>query len=172
VELKHFKSQLAVLALFPCASQAQQPTVPPVPSQFATAHNIFLASGSAPGYSDEKMIATSIYNSTYQALASLPRYHLVSTPADSELSMVITLRPSPGGEGFLNLKIFDTKTHTLIWVLDEPIKIATLEKTFVKNAQASAQLFLEDLNTLASGRLPGDVSPPSPTKARFSQEGK
>ncbi|HEX4030600.1 MAG TPA: hypothetical protein VHX20_09570, partial [Terracidiphilus sp.] len=100
--------------------------------------------------------------------------HLVSTPTDADLSMVVTLRPSPSGEGYLNLEIFDTKTHSLLWVLDEPIKIATLEKTFIKNAQASAQLFLADLDILANGKIPGYVlpPPPPPTKARLSQEGK
>ena len=160
-----------------CTSAFAQTTVTiPVPSQFASAHTIFLASGSAPGYPNEKAIAAAVYTSVYQALAASGRYRLVPTPDGADLSMVVTLYGEMGHEEptFLSLQIYDVKTHVLLWVLDEPIEAATLLKTLVKNAQASANLFAKDLNTLASGKLPGDVPPPKPetTKARLSQEGK
>ena len=147
----------AILLLAALRLSAQTPTAIPVPSQFATAHTIFLASASAPGYSDEKATAAAIYTSVYQSLAVSGRYRLVTAPADADLSMVLTIRKS-----VLSLEIYNVKTHTLLWVLDEPLRVATLEKTFVKNAQASALLFVDDLNTLASGKLPGDVPPPKP----------
>ena len=143
---------------------AQSPNAIPVPSQFATAHTVFLASASAPGFPNEKATAGAIYATVYQSLAASGRYRPVSSPADADLSMVLTVR-----ESVLGLEIYDVKTHTLLWVLDEPIWLPT-----VKNMQASALLFIDDLNTLASNKLPGDVPPPhgKQTKARVLDEGK
>jgi hypothetical protein len=143
---------------------AQFSSAVPVPSQFATAHTVFLASACAPGFSNEKGTAGAIYATVYQSLAASGRYRLVAVPADADLAMVLTIR-----ESVLGLEIYDVKTHTLLWVLDEPVWLPT-----VKNMQASAELFINDLNTLASNKLPGDVPPPrgKQTKNRVSDEGK
>jgi len=148
----------------------------PVPSQFASAQTVFLANASAPGYPNEKATAAALYTSVYQLLASSGRYRPVAAPADADLSMVLTLHGdmSPHEPVFLSLQIYDVKTHTLLWVLDEPIEAAALTKTLVKNAQAGASLLIGDLNTLASGKLPGALPSPKSqtTKDRLSQEGK
>ncbi len=136
------------LLVAPLLVRAQSPV--PVPSQFATAKTVFLASASAPGFSNEKNTSAAIYNTVYRSLAAAGRYRLVPTPAEADLSMVLTIK-----EQILSLDIYDVKTHTLLWVIDEPIFLPT-----IKNLQASALLFAADLNTLANNKLPADVPPP------------
>ena len=138
----------SVLLIAPFRVKAQAPA--PVPSQFATAKTVFLASAAAPGLSNEKNTSASIYTVVYQSLASAGRYRLVLSPAEADLSMTLTVK-----EQILSLEIYDVKTHTLLWVIDEPIFLPTL-----KNMQASALLFAGDLNTLANSKLPADVPPP------------
>ena len=178
---------LATLPLF-----AQTPATP-VPSQFATAHTAFLASGSAPGAGGrERLIAQMVYTSAYNSLSTAGRYHLVSMPADAELSMVISAESrifdvSSGSSSdsiFLRLEIYDIKTHTLLWALDESVNGAFREKTFQKNVDQSVAALMDDLNALANGTIPGATtspkpepsktnptsSKPEPTKTRLSDE--
>jgi hypothetical protein len=163
--MNHRLTLTSLVLLISCMNvSAQSSSAVPVPSQFATAHTVFLASACAPGFSDEKATAGAIYATVYQSLAASGRYRLVAVPADADLSMVLTIR-----ESVLGLEIYDVKTHTLLWVLDEPVWLPT-----IKNMQASAELFINDLNTLASNKMPGDVPPPhgKQTKARVSDNGK
>jgi hypothetical protein len=162
---------------------AQSPGTVPVPSQLATAHTAFLASGSAPGAGRyEPLIAQMVYTSFYKSLSAAGQYHLVGGPADAELSMVISSQShvsavtngSSFDANFIRLEIYDIKTHTLLWAIDEPLEGAYREKTFQKNVDKSIAALISDLKTLAGGALPGDsdTPKPEPTKTRFSDEGK
>lgn len=142
---------------------AQPTSAVPVPAQFATAHTVFLASGAAPGTGGkEVLIAQMVYSTFYRSLSAAGRYRLVSAPADAELSMAISTQDAISGvmqgdsvdELFLRLEIFDVKTHTLLWVLDEPLNGAFREDTFQKNVDKSVAALMSDLNSLASGAVP------------------
>jgi len=127
-----------------------------------------------------------VYASVYAALAK-SHYQLVSTPSDAELSLVISTDEQVSdathgnsvGFSFLRLEIYDTKTHTLLWTVEEPIEGAYREQTFRKNVDKSAATILNDLNLLATGKIPGETdanqsttTQPTTTKTRFSDEGK
>lgn len=179
--------RIAIIALNLCMActrlHAQSADAVTVPSQFATAHTAFLASGSAPGVGGrETLIAQMVYSSLFKSLSSAGQYHLVRTPADAEFSMIISanaqvstvLNGSSIDAAYLRLEVYDVKTHTLLWALDEPIQGAFREKTFQKNVDESVALLTNDLKQLASGDVPADAAPstPQPTKTRFSSEKK
>jgi hypothetical protein len=168
----------ASLLLVATALCAQTPPAVPVPSQISTAHTAFLASGGAPGAGRNENLMTGLtYTGVYQALAKSGHYQLTAAPAEAEISMTIAIRDqvTSVSQGtsydafFLRLEISDTKTHTLLWAIDEPIQGAFREKTFQKNLDASITLLITDLNLLAAGNIPGDPAPAS-TKTRFSQD--
>ncbi|MGH9617016.1 MAG: hypothetical protein ACRD28_09775, partial [Acidobacteriaceae bacterium] len=156
-----------VAALFLQAAlplSAQSANAVPVPAQFATAHTVFLASGAAPGAGGkEVLIAQMVYSSFYKSLSAAGRYRLVSTPDDAELSMVISTQTAMSDvmkgdsvdESYLRLEIFDVRTHSLLWTIDEPLNGAFREKTFQKNVDKSVAAIMSDLNSLASGAVPG-----------------
>jgi len=166
---------VAMLLIAALPLTAQAPAAVPVPSQFATANTVFLASGSAPGRGEnEPIIAQMVYRSVYKSMSATGRYKLVSTPADAEISMVIStqsrisslLNGTPIYAIFLYLEIYDIKTHTLIWVLDEPVEGASREKTFQKNVDQSVAALMVDLNALADGKIPGDTTLPKSEPAK------
>jgi hypothetical protein len=68
---------------------------------------------------------------------------------------------------FLRLEIYDVKTHTLLWALDESVNGAFREKTFQKNVDQSVAALMVDLNALANGTIPGTATSPKvePTDA-------
>ena len=166
------KSQIAIFSILLIPSMGlwgQSATPVAVPSQLATAQNVFLASAAAPGFSNEKAIAGILYTTVYQSLAASGRYHLVARPADAELSMVLTARLVGQQGSVLSLDIYDVKTHALLWTIDEPVFLPQTE-----DMQASALLFIDDLNALANDKLPSDLPAPhgKSAKARLSNQGK
>lgn len=178
--------KFAIASLFCAATAVFGQT--PVPSQLATAHTVFLASAGAPGSGgDEKPIAEMVYTTFYNALSAAHRYQLVDAPATADLSMTIGARSgidvtngNSSDRAYLHLEIYDIKTHTLVWAIDEGLQGAYREKTFQHNVDTSVAALIDDLNNLANGKLPGDAatskSQPTkrsqPTKTRFSNDGK
>ena len=151
--------------LMPIAAPSQSVQQVPVPSLFATAHNIFLAAGGAPALGNSAELGTSIcYDSTYRALKSLAQYHLVANPANSDLTMETSIYVAVGNAGSqfnsvsLRLVVRDTKTHTLLWVLDEPLDGASLDHKFskktVQNLDNAASHLAQALNSLSEGKEP------------------
>jgi hypothetical protein len=166
---------------------AQSPPPVPVPSQFATAKTAFLASAGSSAVSiREKDVSSMIYTSMYRFLASAKMYQLTTAPADAELSMALSLESvvtsvtngSSFGYTFIRLSVVDTKTHSLLWNIDEPINGAFREKTFLKNVDDATSRVMADLKSLASGKIPVDTAAnetpgtidTTPTKKRFSQD--
>ena len=159
-----------------------------VPSQFATAHTVFFASGGAPGSGGhEKQIAEIVYTTFYKALSAVGRYQLVENPSSADLAMNISAQSrisdvtngSSTDSAYLRLEIYDVKTHMLIWTINEDVQGAFREKTFQRNVDTAVTALIDDLNTLANGNLPGDTSPAQSqpaksqsTKTRLSSEGK
>lgn len=182
-------SAMLLVASIPCLPQPAS-TVP-VPAQLGAAHTAFLGSGSAPGGGPKASLITQmVYSSVYRSLSSGP-YHLVGAPAEAELSLVIStdggivdvINGSSINSAFLRLDIYDTKTHSLLWALGEPVAGAFREKTFQKNVDESAVALRNELKILAAGNIPGNTSAdtqadpasapePKSTKTRFSDQGK
>lgn len=156
---------VAMLLIAALPLTAQAPVAVRVPSQLATAKTVFLASGSAPtSGSNQSVIAQMVYSSVYTSLSAAGRYHLVSTPAEAELSMIISIQSynssvafdSSTEYSFLRLEIYDVKTHTLLWALNEPIDIDfPNKKGLQKKVGQSVAALMVDLNGLASGAIPG-----------------
>jgi hypothetical protein len=147
------------LALTPMAHA--QTAAAPVPSQFATAQTVFLASAGAPvGGTKEKLMVNMVYSGMYDALTSLKQYRLVTAPADADLSMEVSVVVAVGAVNgtfnnvVLRLVVRDTKTHALLWTLDEPLDGAFREKTFQRNVDSAATKITADLKSLAEGKEP------------------
>jgi len=145
-------------AAFPAFAQSPEVTVP---SQFATAHTIFLASGGAAPLGNNKEGAAMLYSSAYKALSS-GRYRLTTTPAEADLSAVISIdagfsdvtNGSSFEHPFVRLAVFDTKTQALLWNIDEAIGGAFRKATFQKNIDETMAKVIADLSSLAAGKLP------------------
>ena len=151
-----------VLAAIASPAIAQSGSVP-VPAEFASAHTLFLSCGGAPLLaSREKEGVTMLYTSAYHALSSAGHYRLTSTPADSDITAVISLEDRLSGVSygssaeadFIQLAVYDTKTHALLWNIDEPVDGAIRKASFQKNIDASVAKIVADLNSLAAGKLP------------------
>lgn len=152
---------LAALALT-TTTHAQSPSTIPVPTQFASAQSAFLGCAGAPalGYK-EKVGANIIYESMYRALAAQKQYQLTATPASAELTMEVTIVLTTTGvssdssnAASLQLTIRDQKTHSILWVLDEPVQGAFREKSFQHNVDNATAQIIDDLKLLAGGKEP------------------
>ena len=171
---------IAIIALIATATlSAQTPSSVPVPSQIATAKTAFLGSGGAPaGVTEEKQVVAALYPSLYRALASANLYQMTSTPAQAELSMVVSLDTFISGAAtgssleydFIRLAVFDTKTHALLWIIDEPIDGQFRKKSYLKNMDNTTARVVADLKQLASGTISSNSAAIASTKSRMSQE--
>ena len=167
----HYRTITTVFALL-LARGAHAQTTAPVPTQFATAHTVFLASAGTTATSDVEDYVAAMYPSTYRMLGTL-NYQLVATPAAADLGMeisVVTVPPLGVGApsaAFLQLVVRDIKTHALLWTLQVPINNDFRAKSFQKGLDAAEARLAADLNALKSGTLP--TSSPT-TKSRVSQE--
>ena len=164
-QIKLATTLLAVL--FAICARAQTPTPAPVPSNFATAKTAFLASAGAPDLAfKEKEGISILYSSMYRALLAANIYSLQTNPASADLSMAIFIGKTDtdvtGGNSsaspFIRLAVYDTKTQSLLWNIDEPISGAFREKTFEKNVDTATAHIVVDLKQLASGNIPGTSS--------------
>ena len=153
---------LALSIAFALAPMAHaQTAAAPVPSQFATARTVFLGAAGAPiGDTKENLIVNMVYSGMYDALTSLKQYRLVTAPADADLSMEVSAVVAVGAVNgtfnsvVLRLVVRDTKTHALLWTIDEPLNGAFREKTFQRNVDSAAKEIAADLKSLAEGKEP------------------
>jgi len=155
------------------ATCAHAQTTAPVPTQFATAHTIFLASAGTTATPDVEDYVSALYPSTYRMLSTL-NYQLVATPADAELGMeisVVTVPPLGVGApsaAYLQLVVRDIKTHALLWTLQVPLNNDFRAKSIQKGLDAAEARIAADLNALKTGTLPTSAS--TTGKSRISQE--
>jgi hypothetical protein len=168
---------LGILLFAALPLSAQTPAPVPVPSQFATAQTIFLGTGGAPALGAKaKLTVKIVYESMYRALAAMNKYNLAASPADSDLSMEISILVIPSavpnmfGTASVRLAVRDTKTQALLWTLDEPLDGAFREATFKKNIDEASSRIAGDLKLLAAGTIP--TEPFESNKTRIQQEKK
>jgi hypothetical protein len=162
---------LALTSAFTLATRAQTPT--PIPSQFATAHTVFLASGSTAATGNPEEYASALYPSTYRMLSSL-NYQMVASPAAADLGMEISVVISPSitvgfpGSAYLQLVVRDIKTQALLWTIQVPISQDFRAKSIQNNLDPVEARIAADLKSLISGTLP--TSTKSTGKTRITQE--
>ena len=167
----NYRTLTTVFALL-LATGAHAQTTAPVPTQFATAHTVFLASAGTTSTSDVEDYVGAMYPSTYRMLSTL-NYQLVATPAAADRGMeisVVTVPPLGVGApstAYLQLVVRDIKTHALLWTLQVPLNNDFREKSIQKGLDAAEARLAADLNALKTGTLP--TSSPA-TKSRMSQE--
>jgi len=150
----------ALLAALSLQAQQKQPALPPdapVPSQILSAKRVFIANSS--GNNDVRISkyvggVNGIYNQFYADLKASGRFELVSSPAEADLALDVSIVPfpiAPGYPGF-RLTILDPKTNVLLWAITEPVDPAFLAKTARKNISASLAHLTGDLTNLATGK--------------------
>jgi len=151
------KSYIALATLFIASClQAQSTSAPaaPVPSQFATAHTAFLASGGNAGFDADTNYTALVYASTYQMLQNIHHYQLTSTPAEADLSMEISVLPNSGTATILRLAVYDTKTHALLWNIDSMLYSVARTKDEPAVINAAESRISAQLQALIIGTVP------------------
>jgi hypothetical protein len=149
---------------------AQSSGTAPVPSQLAQTALLASSGGHEP------LIAQMVCSSVYKCFSTIGKCHIVATPADAKLSQS-HISAVTGGSSidsfFLHLDIYDTKTHSLLWALEEPIDGAFRGKTLDKNVNEAVPSVDNDLKLLGNGAVLGDPSAapkPESSKTRLSDE--
>jgi len=149
---------------------AQSPVAVHVPSQFASAKTVFLgAAGTAYFGPYAQEITAMTYATMYRDVAAIGKYSLVASPPEAELSMEASVVEAGPDSSFLQLVIRDTKTHALLWTIDEYLTQGFSEKTYQKTLDGAAAKIILDLNSLIAGSIPNAPAAPL-TKSRFGQE--
>jgi len=139
------------------ASESAPPAAAPVPPQILSAKRVFVANSS--GNNDVRIAKyvggpNGIYNQFYADLQASGRFELVSSPAESDLALDVTIVPfpiAPSYPGF-RLSILDPKTNVLLWAITEPVDPAFLAKTARKNIATSLGHLADDLTKLSTGK--------------------
>lgn len=158
----------ALLVVAAPAFGAQHPSSSaPIPAPILSAQRVFLANGGADLNSQEHFQGTDPtnepYNSTYAALRAWGHWQLVSSPEKADLvlsvrsispieiySKGVPLSYSPQVE----LKIFDAKSHFLLWTITRPIHRAILKSTAEKNYADAIESLIIQLKLLTNSTTP------------------
>ncbi len=147
------------------------PPIPtaPVSTEFATAKTIFVtnAGGNTVPYKGVDFAEDS-YNALYQQLKTWNHYQLVATPADADLTLELSTQTLLGNIGneasvdlvYLQCIVRDTRTHALLWTINQPIKIAFRTPAEETNIQDAIRRTIESLKDLAAGHQPNPKPAP------------
>lgn len=155
-----FMSLLIYLLLLPAAN-GQQATVSSaagVSAQLGAAKKVFLSNA---GLDAGSVIAMANfgksgmpYDRFYRAAKSWGRYTIAESPSDSELVFEFRVESALQTTGqftsystFLNLTIFDTKTHFSIWAIKTPLGV---NKQFEKNVDDNVNHLIDALKGLGA----------------------
>ncbi len=157
VKMKKHLQIVLLLAIASASSlSAQTSSTVPVPSHFASAHNIFLASaGATPLGSNEQLYSSLLYASTYKMLQGIGKYQLVSTPAESDIAFQVSAIQQAGmSDCILRLEARDTKTNSLLWDIDTTVGSWSTGKDAETVIDQGTQRFADQLRSLIAGTLP------------------
>ena len=133
------------------AQDAKAALAAPVPEQLITAKKVFVSNAGADGialrslrvWGDENLP----YNLFYAKLKNLGRYEIVDSPNKADLVFEIrclTLEPE------FEVKIFEARTHFLLWSLGESIGGALRKSSVEKNLDRAMTALVGDLKALAA----------------------
>jgi len=152
----------STIVLFAASSlPAQQaPPAAPVPAPILSAHTVFLANGGMDATSMNEFKALDVsytepYDSFYAAVQAWGRYQIVSSPAAAdlvlELGVTAPMAACGAPQALQNtVRIYDGKTHFLLWTVTQPVKAANLKGTWRKNIAAAIAEVVSQLKTLAA----------------------
>lgn len=162
---------LAMAAIFWLAvGVGAQAGPPPVPEQILTAKSVFLANGgeSCTWFTGPDRA----YRDLYTALQKWGRYELVAAPGDADLvfSVSFACPAVPGtvtngtgtGPNFLptlRLRILQSRTHALLWTVNQPVERAVLQGNRNRNFDRAVAALVADLQDLRAN-LPVQPAPP------------
>ncbi len=159
---------IAILSV-PSARSQQTPQVgpAPVPPALLVAKKVFISNAGAdsglfphPFSGDPNRP----YNQFYAAVQGIGRYELVPEPQEANLILEIQLiapygptnankqKGAPDPLPMFRLRIFDRKTHYILWTLTESIAAANLQKTHDRNYDEALSALAQDLKNLITGR--------------------
>lgn len=158
----------ALLVLIAPAFAAQKPTPSaPIPAPILSAQKVFLANGGADLNSVKEFQGgdpmNEPYNSTYAALKSWGHWQLVSSPENADLVLVVRSMAPVNfySKGMpltysrqVELKIYDAKSHFLLWAFTQPIHGALLQSTADKNYAKAIQGLIIQLKLLTTPPTP------------------
>lgn len=149
---------VVVLFAAPCVSAQVAPPAAPVPAPILSAHTVFLANGGMDATSMNGFRALGVsdaepYGSFYAAMQTWGRYQLASAPADADLVIELSVTAEGCGAGTAlqdTAKIYDAKTHFLLWTVTQPVKPANLKSTWRKNIAAATTDLVTQLKALTA----------------------
>jgi hypothetical protein len=161
-------SLVIVVALWAASLSAQQMTQPvaaPVPPALSNSKSVFISNAGAdiglfphPFSGDPDRG----YNQFYAALQAWGRYQLTSDPSQADLVMELQLLGPTGPANpnkvkgasdplpTFHLRIYDRKTHYLLWALNEAVGVANLQKTHDRNFDDALDALVDDLRRVTT----------------------
>ncbi|HTW56961.1 MAG TPA: hypothetical protein VMD99_02400 [Terriglobales bacterium] len=171
--ISHFKAatlHFALAVLLPCfaVAQAKQSPAPPapIPTQIFTAKKAFIANGGADEMDEDNPHFSGgpdrAYNQFYAGMKGWGRYDLVSSPAEADLVLEISLdssavvlntKGSPYTPQF-RLKIRDPKTNGLLWSLNSRADFGFGQSASDKNFDSALDRLVNDLRMLGAQSQP------------------
>lgn len=136
----------------------QAPPAAPIPSPILSAHTVFLANGGMDATSMAYFRALQMsdaepYDSFYVAMQSWGRYQLAAAPAGADVVMQLSVTAEGCGSGTAlqdTVRIYDSKTHFLLWTITQPVKPANLKSTWRKNIAAADADLVTQLKALTA----------------------
>lgn len=148
------------------AGQAQSsdpvPYVAPVPRAIVAARTVFISNAGADNLSQNIFSGgrNRCYNEFYQQIQTLGRYEIVSSPAEADIVLEISLKFSEAlvnnafRQWLLGLRILDPKTRIVLWSLDANVEPGGVRGTSDRNLDITMKQIVSDLKALV-------VAPPS-----------
>jgi hypothetical protein len=165
-----FRSSVLIVSISAATALSQDlNTQPgPVPPAIGAARKIFVSNaGADSGLYPSPFTGDTDrgYTQFFAALKATGQFDLVSDPSDADLVLELQLiapnGPSSGSKQngasdpvpMFRLRLYDRKTHYILWTITESIEIALKQKTHDRNFDQALHNILVDFQQL-TGRLP------------------
>ena len=167
----------ATLLLATAAFGQQTGAAAPVPTAIVSARTIFISNGGSdaglfpsPFSGDENRP----YDELYKALQGDSHYQLVSDPAQADLVLELRLLAPYGPtnpnkvQGASNpqpqfrLKVYEGRTHYVLWTLTQAISSAILQKTHDRNFDDALNYLVTEFEGLGHGQNAGAATVAGP----------
>ena len=138
-------------------ARAQEVFAAPVPSQILTAKKVFISNGGSQSFSMSERYTGEAYrgyNQFYGALQKSARFQLVATPAEADLVLEIATRVPVAAPDHLQLTIYETKSHFVLWSMDSWIEVAARRATSDRNFDIAVTRLASNFEKLAAPPQP------------------
>lgn len=128
----------------------------PVPEQLLTAKKVFIFNaGTDPVFASFRGPGNPYlgYNLFYANMKTWGHFELVKNPGDADLVFAIRCTAPAAQATFkpqVEVTIFDSKTHFVLWTLMGHVQDAARKKTYAKNMNSAFANLLDDLKRVIS----------------------